>query len=231
MKKLSGIVLITLALVVVLTSATKSVSKTKKGWKGVVTYSISYDGDDVTPASVANSPKSMTVKIMDDKSSVQMLFGMLTITMIENPEHDLNLQLLEFGDKKFAIKKKLSEQNADSVKKFDINIDLVNESKIIAGYTCKKAVVTFTPKDTAFGEEKIFNFYYSPELGDENTYKGDELEGIPGLLLEYTIIEGDITVIYSATEVKKGGVSIADFLVPVDYKVVTEEELQKEFSE
>lgn len=228
MKKITGLFVLSLIAMVIFTSATNTISKKNKGWKGTINYSISYDGEDVTPASVANAPKSMNVKVMGDKSAVEIMLGVATITMVENPEFDLSLQLIEFGDKKYAIKKKLSEENSDSSREYDVSIDLVNETKVICGYECKKAVVTFTPKVGTEGEEQLFNFYYSTELGDENTYKGDLLEGIPGLLLEYSVIQGKVTMTYSATEIKKGGVSDADFLVPVDYKVVTEDELQKE---
>lgn len=231
MRKLTGFIVLVLVASVVLTAATNSITKKKKSWKGMITYSISYDGEDVTPASVANAPKEVKIKIMGDKSSQEMVLGMATVTMVENPEFDLSMQMIEFGDKKYAIKKKLSEEKADTTEKYDVTIDFVNETKMIATYKCKKAVVTFTPKDTADGEEQIFNYFYSEELGNEDTYKDEIFEGIPGLLLEYSIIQGNVIMIFNATEVKKGGVSDADFLVPVDYKVVTEEELEKELSQ
>ena len=234
MKKLTVLVSVVLVAVFMLTAATDAKKKKKKkSWKGTNTYSISYDGEDVTPASVANAPKTTRVKVMGDKNAAEVIQMGATQTFVTNPEFDLFMLKLEFGDKKYAIKQKLSEVRSkqDSAKKFDINVDLVNETKTIAGYECKKAVVTFTPLDTADGEEQIFNYYYSEDLGNEDTNKGDDFEKIPGMLLEYSLIQGGMIISYQATEVKKGGVGDADFLVPVDFKVVTEEELMEELSQ
>lgn len=230
MKKLSSVVVMALILGFVLTSATNSITKKKKGWKGTITYSISYSGEGITPAMVANAPKSTKVKVMGNKTSAEIVNGPMVLTIIQNPEFNSFYQLIEFGDKKYAVKKSLDEINADSLRKYDTEIDLVNETKIIAGYECKKAVVTFIPRDTADGEEQIFNFYYSTDLGDANTNSDSEFSEIPGLLLEYYNLQGNLITKFVATNVKKGGVKETDFLIPTDYKVLTEEELQKEFS-
>jgi GLPGLI family protein len=235
MKKLTGFIVLVLISAVMLTAATDSTSKgkkKKKGWKGTITYNVSYDGENITPAAVANAPKQYTVKVMGDKSSMSFVAGMATISFVSNPEFDLFMQKIEFGDKKYAIKKKLSEiEQLDSIKRHEVTVDLVNETKMIAGYECKKAVVTYTPTDTAYGEEQMFNFYYSEDLGDETTNEGEDYAEIPGLLLEYSMIQGDMILTLSASEIKKGGVGDADFMVPVDFKVVTEEELEKELGQ
>ena len=230
MKKLSGIIVVAIVSVLFFTAATNSVTKKKKGWKGSITYALSYEGEGITPASVASSPKQAVIKVMGNKSAVEIVQGYTIITIIKNPEFNLSVQLIEVGEKKFAIKNKLSEEENDSLRQYDVEVDLVNETKIIAGYECKKAVVTWIPRDTALGEEQIFNYYYSSELGSENSNEGGQLAEIPGMLMEFQQIIGKMIMKYQATEVKKGGVKEADFLIPTDYKIVTAEELQKEFS-
>ncbi len=229
MNKLSSLVVLIVVSVLTVGLLTSSTTKKKKGWKGVITYSISYDGEGVTPASIANAPKSTRVKVMGDKSATEILLGPITITEVQNPEFDLHLQLIEYMDKKYAVKKKLSEEKDTTEFPYEVTIDLVNETKMISTYSCNKAVITLTPNDTSL-QEHVFNCYYSTELGDEETNKGDDIyEKVPGMLLEFSMVQGPIIMSYLATEVKKGGVSDADFLVPTDYKVVTEEELEKEF--
>jgi len=231
MKKLSGIIIVALISFSIFSASTNAITKKKKGWKGSITYSISYEGEGITPASVANAPKKVVIKVMGNKSATEIVQGYTIITMIENPEFDLGVQLIEVGEKKFAIKSKLSETNVDSLRKYDTEVDLVNETKIIAGYECKKAVITWIPRDTALGEELIFNVYYSTELGDEKTNEGGQFAEIPGMLIEFQQILGKMIMKYSATTIKKGGVKEADFLIPTDYKVVTPEELKAEFSQ
>lgn len=230
MKKLVGIFTMAMVSVFIFTAATNSVTKKKKAWKGSITYALSYSGEGITPATVARSPKSTTIKVMGDKSAAEIVQGPVIITIIKNPEFDLAVQLIEFGDKKRAIKSKLSEKDADSLKQYDLEVDLSTETKIIAGYKCNKAVVNWIPRDTAIGEEQTFNVYYSTELGDETTNAGSKYAKIPGMLIEFQQVLGKMVIKYEATEIKKGGVKEADFLIPVDYKIVTNEELQEEFS-
>jgi len=150
--------------------------------------------------------------------------------MIQDPEFNRYYQLFEMGEKKIALKQDLSEFNADSLKKFDSHIDLVNETKIIAGISCKKAVVTLTPRDPSEGEESIFDVFYAPGIGDDNINDGSEFAGIPGMLLQFQSNNSGMIIKFVATEVKPGGVKDTDFLLPSDYKVVAPADLEKEFS-
>lgn len=203
----------------------------KKGFKGVITFSISYEGESLTPAQTAYMPKTSIVKIMDNKSINIMNYGMGAQSTIEDPENDRYVILIEGGGKKKYYKTKLSEerQRKDSTLKAstDITLDLINETKVIAGFECKKAVITVTPKDTADGEAQTIIVYYSPEMGSKELNDGDIFAGIDGMLLEYVIDAGDIQVKYTATEVKKGGVSSTDFLIPDDFVEFTTEEIEK----
>jgi hypothetical protein len=99
---------------------------------------------------------------------------------------------------------------------------------VIAGYACKKAIVTFTPKEGVEEEEKMYSVYYSSELGDTTENTGSDYAGIDGLLLEFYDVDEGLVTKFTATEVVKGKVKDLDFLLPADYKEFTDgEEMQK----
>lgn len=231
MKRFFAGLVILLAMAVIFTISTSSITKKAKGFRGTVTYSLSYEGDGLTPAQLAMMPTSIKTKMFDDMSSTEMVMGAIAQTYISNPAKDKLIILIEGMGKKLAIEKKYSEIKsiADSAKTFTVQYELKDETKVIAGYTCKKAVVTQTPKEGTEGEEIIYSIYYCPELGNAESNKDSDLAGIPGLLMEFKEIKDGITTTYTVSEIKKGGVSELDFLLPEGFKVVTEEQIQEEF--
>jgi GLPGLI family protein len=97
-------------------------------------------------------------------------------------------------------------------------IKILDETKVIAGYKCKKAEVTT-------GEE-VIEVYYTEEIAvpagmnDDNGFKG-----INGMLMQYTINQQGMIMTMTAKEVKKAKVKGGLFLIPDDYDVKTMEEL------
>ena len=203
----------------------------KKGFKGTVTYSINYESEELTPAQKAYMPKKYVIAIMDNVSKEIMDYGMASQYTISDPTSDRHVIMFEAGEKKVYYKSSLKEylfkQDSATKASADITTDLINETKIIAGFECKKAVVTVTPKDTADGEAQTIIVYYCPTIGSKDLNAGDIFSEIDGMLLEYFIETENMKVTYSATEVKKGGVSAIDFLIPDDFKELSKEEFKK----
>lgn len=233
MKNKSLIISLLFAVTLLFVLASAFMPGGKKGFKGSVIYAITYEGEELTPAQKAYMPKKQEIKIMGNITKEINDYGQSAQYTISNPESDSYITLMDMGEKKIYVKQSLKEQlrKADSVLEANIEVttDLLNETKIIAGYTCKKAMITLTPKDTAEGEPQTIMVYYCPELGGKELNQGNVFYDIDGLMLEYQIDAGDFKVKFSATEVKKGGVSITDFLIPDEFKELTLEEFKKQF--
>jgi GLPGLI family protein len=163
-------------------------------------------------------------------SRVQTVSGPMVITQIDRPDDKVKIMLFEMMDKKAGMTIKDTIPENDSTENYDISIDYSGDTKVIAGYTCKKAVVTFTPREGVDAEEVTVAVFYSDELDDGSSNAENDYKGIPGLLLEFYQVTPKITTKYVATEVKKGGVKELDFFFPSDYKEFkSEEELIKYF--
>jgi GLPGLI family protein len=230
MKKTLSIVFIAFLSVAVLSSFAPKKKKKAKSFKGSITYSLSYESSELSQVQLAKMPKSVSVKVMGKMSRVQTVSGPMVITQIDRPDDKVKIMLFEMMDKKAGMTIKDTIPENDSTENYDISIDYSGDTKVIAGYTCKKAVVTFTPREGVDAEEVTVAVFYSDELDDGSSNAENDYKGIPGLLLEFYQVTPKITTKYVATEVKKGGVKELDFFFPSDYKEFkSEEELIKYF--
>jgi len=227
MKKIISLSLVLMMGLLVFTSATPK-KKKKKIFKGKITYSISYEGDGMTPVQKSRAPKSLEVKVFGTMSSVEIVNGPVIITMIERPDENVKITMIELMDKKAGITE-IDTINTDSLQLYTTEIEYSDDTKEIAGYVCKKAVVTFTPKEGVEDEEHTLIVYYCPELGGAELNVDGPYKGIPGRLLEYYQVSPGIIAKFSATEIKKGGVKeLVDFYFNADFKEFkTQEELSE----
>jgi len=230
MKKVLSLTMILMIGLIVFTAATPKKKKKKKSFKGKITYAITYDGDAMTPVQKSKAPKTLSVKVMGTMSHVEIIDGPVIITMIERPDEHVKITMIEIMDKKGGITK-VDTNTVDTTAQYTTEIEYSDDTKDIAGYTCKKAVVTFTPKEGVEDEEQTLAIYYCPELGGAELNVDGPYEGVPGRILEYYQVSPGIIAKFIATEVKKGGVNeLVDFYFNADFKEFkTQDELREYF--
>ena len=139
---------------------------------------------------------------------------------ISDMEDGSTIVLIDAMGMKVAVNqsKEEIEANIEEAGLEDPEINFIEETKEIAGYTCKKAEVTS-------GEDMI-EVYYTNEINvpkgmnDNNGFKG-----IEGVLMEYSVVQEGMVMIMTVKEVKKGKVNKGMFLIPDDYEIKTAEEL------
>jgi len=230
MKKIVSLALVLMMGLIVFTSATPKKKKKAKVFKGKITYAITYDGDGMTPVQKSKAPKTLAVKVFGTMSSVEIVDGPVIITMIERPDENVKITMIEIMDKKGGITQ-IDSTSSDSAEQYTTEIDYSDDTKEIAGYVCKKAVVTFTPKEGVEDEEQTLIIYYCPDLGGAELNTDGPYKGVPGRILEYYQVAPGVIAKFTATEVKKGGVSeLVDFYFNADFKEFqTQEELREYF--
>ncbi len=102
-------------------------------------------------------------------------------------------------------------------------IKYLDETKMIAGYKCKKAEVTMKSKE---GKAETFTVFYTDEIPSSETK--NMFEGLKGMPLEYSISQGGVNMTFSTKSIEKMAVPDSKFeLDKAGYKVTTLEELQK----
>jgi GLPGLI family protein len=103
-------------------------------------------------------------------------------------------------------------------------VEVTSETKEIAGYTCKKAIITIPEED----QELIV--YFTEELGSGAiNFDNPQFKDINGVMLEFEIPNQNFTMKLEAVSVEKKNVPESDFTIPDGYQIKTKEELQQMF--
>jgi hypothetical protein len=197
-----------------------------KPFEGVITYKIAYPDSKFSESQMAMFPKVLTVSIKGTKSRTDLsMSGMNTVEITDYTDKS-SVSLLNMMGQKYAIKKSTTEIEKEMTAEGTPTVVFSEEAKVIAGYTCKKAVVTLNND----GVKSTFEAWYTSELGSKlANFKNPLYKDIDGALLEFAMKTQEITMKFSATSVEKKSLSAKDFEVPSDYTLTTQDELKSKF--
>jgi len=196
-------------------------------FSGVIVYNISYPEGDLDPQMAAMMPKTMKMKIKGEKSRTEISMGMGSTVAIFDGEANTGVTLMDMMGQKFAMKLSSDDIEKELNDQGDVDINVTSETKEIAGYTCKKAIVTIREDD----EKTEMVVYFTKELGTGgfNYNNNPVFKDVEGVMLEYSINEEKISMTLSAVSVDKKKVSDSEFEIPEGYKEITESELKNMF--
>ncbi|MEX2485189.1 MAG: hypothetical protein WED10_11535 [Brumimicrobium sp.] len=168
--------------------------------KGRVSYDVYISSDDPQTSAYIENMEGSTLELYfgEQKVRSEMYMGdFMTTTSISHEGLDTTLTLLDGMMGKIAMKTTLEDLDDEQRLAFtERNVDLIDETKEIMGYTCKKAIVT-----TADENEAIV--WYTPELLPDfrnGIYLYDEVPGVP---LEMTSTWGNMDMKMVAFEYSK----------------------------
>lgn len=194
--------------------------------EGYIEYSITYPGIDKGDVFAAMMmPTKMELYFKGSKTQTQLGKGSIFKTTIvtDQASHD-GFQLLKVLNKKYILKLDSNgvKENADKV--FGkVTYELVNETKEIAGYECKKAKIS-----TENG--KSFDIFYTEALGNPNNPNWfNPYKGINGMLMEYSYKDYNIDMRFSATKVELKSVEDVIFEEPKGFEPITKEKMSEIF--
>lgn len=166
-----------------------------------VKYDISMESSDPEVQSSLGMMQgsTYTMYLKDNKSRIEanMGGGLMMSTTIVDAEKKKGLMLMDGMMGKIA-----SSFNPDSLAKLseggpDHDVELVNETKVILGRTCKKAVV--------YGDNDLeIIYWYTEDFKPNHEILGRYIKnGVPGLPLEFSIQQPQITMKYKATDLQE----------------------------
>ena len=157
-----------------------------KDFNGIISYKITYEQEGMSEQMLAMLPSTMTVIIKGDKSKTTMNTPMGNQTSIFDGSKMLAINLLDMMGQKFAIRQSLEEIEEERTKYSNVIINYLEETKEIAGYSCKMANVTVNHPD--FNGKATLVVYYTDELGDKSLNYSEALfNEIDGVKLKYAV--------------------------------------------
>ena len=197
-----------------------------KSFEGVITYKITYPDSKFTESQMAMFPKLMTVMIKGTKSKTEMSTGMGNQTEIIDYAEKTKIALLDMMGQKYAIRQTAEEIQKEIENEPAGKVEVTNETKNIAGYLSKKAIVT-TEQD---GEKTVYEVWFTEELGTrEVNFDNPIYKDINGVLMEFLMKTPQISMKFTVSAVEKKNVSAKEFEIPAEYKLTTKEELKSKF--
>jgi GLPGLI family protein len=190
--------------------------------EGKVVFEISYPDADMPDEQMAMMPTESKMFFKDNQARIEMKMGMgMSQVMLFDNKNKMMTMLMDMMGNKIAVK--MTEEDIKKRKekegKQDYDVKLTDETKEIAGYKCKKAVVT--------NKDGSFDLYYTDQIAYKNGDWVSDFKGIDGFPLQYKITNNNLTMQMNAKSVSKEKVEDSMFKIPDDYKPMTSEELQK----
>ncbi len=139
-----------------------------------------------------------TIMVKNDKARVRLV-SLMRIQSHYFFKHDTALSKVlitkESGKKKYKYQLTATEWESYNEKYGNITCTLLEDTKLIAGYSCKKAIIALP------GLDKEVTVYYTPELKALDKYIEPLFAKIPGMVLQYVTEKGDGTVSFTASKI------------------------------
>jgi len=194
-----------------------SLAQAQGDFEGRVVYTITYQ--DLPPeaqAMEAMLPKDITILIKGNKSRVEQSQMMGSNSIVSDMDQKNGFMEMDMGGQKLRINISTEEFNQKSNQL--PNIEYLDESKTIAGYPCKKAIM----KDEN-GQLTMSVFYTEKITNKAQT----EFAGLKGFPLQYSMKQQGMTMEMTASEVNKESISDDVFKKSDGYKDISQADLQK----
>jgi GLPGLI family protein len=213
-----------------LISSTSYVVAQKKITQGKAIFDITYPGADLDAQSLSMMPSESTIYFKGEWSRSESKTPLGTTVAITNSKLGETTTLLDIMGNKFAIKVSKadmdSEKKKNGIEKTETNI--TSETKIIAGYTCKKADVHYKMKDQT---ENTMVVWYTREIAAPNSMRsgGADFGDIDGFMMEFFSKQHDLNTKMTCRLVTESTVEDDKFTIPPEYKMTTMEDLKNYF--
>ena len=192
--------------------------------EGTIEYKATVVNENSPMAGFA--PGSAIVNFKNNNLQVEMsVMGLLNTSFISKPQDHTLTQMVKFFDIKSACIQKEEELTAEN-KEYEIKLQETKETKVIAGYKCKKVIASMLNNPA-----NVFDVYYTTDLGKDSINHIGPYKDIKGMLMQYRLKKLGLELCFTATSVKKVEVKEDVFEVPSYYKIVSRPEMDKLFAD
>ncbi len=195
-------------------------------FEGTITYTIAASGNDLPKEALMMFDGAETkTYIKGDKRRLDINMAMQNVSSIIDSKTKTYVTMMDIMGQKYLIHSTEADIKKEEAAAGDLKIDYTADTKDIAGYKCKKAIVAVKLEN---GKEETFNIWVTDEIPYtelKNTYKG--LKGFP---LEYAMGQGGVKMTFTAKNVSKEKISDTKFELPKaeGYKEMTMDEFKNE---
>lgn len=228
MKKVCPLFLV-VVMFVICSCSNNGKQTTSKISEGIIEYDITYpkmDKDDIFIMGMM--PKEMKMKFKNNNTIGELKTGSGVFTtkfITDNNKRSL-FHYLKLVNKKYGVELDSVEIQKNFSKNFsDMKLVFSNETKVIAGYNCKRADAIFDNPD------RNFSIYYTEEIAISEPNWCTPFHEIKGVLMEYTIIQFNFEMRLVARQILQEDLSDDEFAIPAEYEKITAAEMEEKFTD
>lgn len=192
--------------------------------QGRFIFDITYLQDRVGSYSTSMLPQQMSMEYKNNytKNTIEGGLGFFNLVNISDLRNFRNTTYLKFIDRKYIYEGKKREAPCCFGKLDGMQLDFTEKTRVIAGFNCKHAVATF-PDDGL----DPFDIWYTDEIPLEHPNGISPFRDVPGVMLEFNSLLGDISMHVRAREYEPIVIPDKQFRAPDNYRQVTGEEMEK----
>ena len=198
----------------------------KKISEGKATFNISFPETDLDQETLSMMPTETVIYFKNKMSRSEVKMAMGTTIGITNGEKGETTTLMDMMGQKIAMKLTKAEVEKERAKAGLEKpvVKLADDTKKIAGFNCKKAIVTIKDKE---GKDITINIWYTKEITAPNSIRtGSSFDGVDGFLMEFETAMDQFTMKLTCKSVEETKVDDAMFTIPDGYTMTTMEELR-----
>ncbi len=190
--------------------------------QGKVVYSISYPESNYDKQAIDMMPTEAVMYFKDNNSRMEIQMGMgMSMVTISDSRAKTTTVLMDILGNKTAMKMTEDDIKKEARQNGEFEVLKTEETKTIAGYSCKKAIVTL-------GEKNSFNVWYTNDIKANNSNWNNQFKNIDGFLMEFRMDQSSgLSMLMTAKTISNDNVPVDLFDVPSDYKVMTKDEMIK----
>ncbi len=191
--------------------------------EGTIFYKIAYYHPQVLDVPQELLPGIMVMKFNNryTNSTIEGFMGLFAISILSDLKEANSITMLKVFDKKYYYQGAVIASPDHPENPGTIKITLLDDEKIIAGLKCKKAQVEYVNQ-----EKNPFSVYYTTEIGPKNPNINTPYHALPGILMEFDLSIGDLSMRMTADKFNTQSVSKKDFNVPENYKPISENKMK-----
>jgi GLPGLI family protein len=186
-------------------------------FEGKIIFTISYTD---LPAEMKNYeamlPKEMTIMLKGNKSRVEQSQMMGKNVIVSDMDQKNGFVEMDMGGQKLRMN--ISTKEFEAEENILKNLEYLDETKTVAGYPCKKAIV----KDDSGAV--VMTLFYTEKIKNQAQ---KEFAGLKGFPLEYSMSQNNINMVIAASEISEEKVADVVFVKSDGYQDITQEDLQR----
>ncbi len=192
--------------------------------EGTIEYHLEYLNKDASFLIGNVYPDKIKYKFKDNNTCTELSAGggIFTTNVLTNYKNKTVDHMVKMINSKYVLHMDSAQAKAAFEDINKLRYAFSDETKEIAGYQCKKAIISF--KDNS---KPSYTIYYTNDIHIENANWCTPYDSINGVLMEYQIKINGIEMKLTATEVIKEKFEDEEFNVPKAYVAISKEEMDK----